>query len=121
MARLFPESSFDLLLRFAANSPKTAINDYTAHLTWRETNPLMTDHSIVFHPSDPIDFPKKWMEKGGIAKDGSYVLFVQGAMYDKSIAPVEKYIERLVCVACFFCPSTFELTHFLSHQNPQRR
>ena len=34
------------------------------------------------------------MEKGGVAKDGSKIIFVQGAMYDKALAPVDKWVER---------------------------
>lgn len=46
----YPGVSIEVLLRFAANSPKTAVDDYTAHLTWREANPLMTDHDTTFYP-----------------------------------------------------------------------
>ncbi|GMH79866.1 hypothetical protein TrST_g10329 [Triparma strigata] len=90
----YPGVSIEVLLRFAANSPKTAVDDYTAHLTWREANPLMTDHDTTFYPVEPADFPQTWMEKGGVAKDGSKIIFVQGAMYDKALAPVDKWVER---------------------------
>lgn len=94
IVRCFEGVKVEVALRFAATSPRTAVEDYTRHLTWREGQPLMTDHSTMFYPISPPDFPRKWMERGGLAKDGSHIIFCQGAMYDKAICGVEKYVER---------------------------
>jgi hypothetical protein len=48
---------------------------------------------VVFRPTIP-GFPRKWCQRGGLASDGSHVIFVQGAMYDTSVTTVENYVER---------------------------
>ena len=89
-----PKESINQMLRFAVNSPSTALEDYQKHLAWRESNPKSTDHDSVFHPTQPTDFPRLWMERGGVAKDGSRLLFSQGARYDKATGGLEAYVKR---------------------------
>ncbi|GMH59738.1 hypothetical protein TrRE_jg743 [Triparma retinervis] len=66
---------------------------YHSYLAWREGFPRFTDHSVVFRPTIP-GFPRNWCQPGGLATDGSRLIFVQGATYDTSVCLVGSYVER---------------------------
>jgi len=98
----FPDVDVNTLVRFAKNSTAdgqgSPVEMYTNYLAWRETFPRYSDHDLVFRPQIP-NFPRRWCQRGGLAADGSHIIFVQGAAYDTTVATVENYVERC-CHVC---------------------
>lgn len=81
----FPHAATAELRRFCRARPKStqeAAQMYRKHLAWRreqgsEGNLLKASLAI----------PQKYIRQAGCARDGTLILFVQGAMYDSSVAP----------------------------------
>jgi len=92
--------------RFAAgkasppNPPNLGLELFEKHLEWRAKEFPLLDYAAepgTFYPNDKPDFPKKFMEVGGTAKDGSRIVAVCGGHYDGSVEGSYRTFVQRAC------------------------
>lgn len=81
----FPGAPEEELRRFARARPKSeeaALRMYEEHVRWRRA-----EGAAERLAEAAAGAPRRWAAAGGEAKDGTMILFVQGARYDLSTSP----------------------------------